>query len=215
MKFADRAEAGRLLAQALIKEPALTDRPRLVAALPRGGVVVGAEVATILNLPLEVLVTRKIGAPGQPEAAIGAVAQDGTVLLDENLIAWAGISRVYLEAERQRQLAEIQRRLRLLRGERPPVDWRGREVIIVDDGIATGFTMRAAIRGLRAEGAAAICLAVPVAPADAMDMMSKEADRLVVLYTPVEFYAVGQFYDDFGQIEDSQVQELLSRLSHA
>lgn len=210
MLFADRIDAGRRLAEALRKEPPSTEKPRLVGALPRGGVVVGAEVAAGLGLPLEVLVARKIGAPGQPEVAIGAVAWDGTMLLNEGLIGWAGIPRAYVEAEGRRQAAETGRLLRGLRGERPLPQWRDREVIVVDDGIATGFTVRAAVRALRNEGAAAVWVAVPVAPSEVRDELAKEVDRLVVLYTPEYFRAVGEFYEDFGQVEEEEVRRLLA-----
>ncbi|MGE5549124.1 MAG: phosphoribosyltransferase [Bacteroidota bacterium] len=210
MVFRDRAEAGRLLAAAIGKQTALTAGPRLVVGLPRGGVVVGAEVAAVLGLPLEIMVTRKIGAPYQPEAAIGAVTQDGALILDEELVARVRISRDYIEAERARQVAEIERRLAILRGDRPPVAWHGREVVLVDDGIATGFTIRAAVNGLRAEGVAAIWLAVPVASREAAASLRRIVDRFTALLVPEDFIAVGQFYEDFREIEEEEIQILLS-----
>lgn len=208
--FRDRSDAGRQLAELLAKEGPLTDYPRVVAALPRGGVLVGAEIARTMHLPLEVLVTRKIGAPGQPEVAIGAVTQDGTVLLNRPLIQQAGITEAYIQGEALRQRQEISRRLDIWRGSEPPVDWRGREVLLVDDGIATGFTVRAAIDGLRSAGAAAIWLAVPVAAEDTAAALSREVDRLTVLLTPDDFYAVGEFYQDFDQIDDEEVARALA-----
>ncbi|MGE5598085.1 MAG: phosphoribosyltransferase, partial [Bacteroidota bacterium] len=179
-------------------------------ALPRGGVLVGAEIARKLHLPLDILVTRKIGAPFQPEVAIGAVTQDGAVLLHEKLIKNGGITSAYVQAEAARQRQEIARRLAVLRGKRPLPDWQGREVLLVDDGIATGFTVRAAIHGLRAAGAAAVWLAVPVAARDTMEALSREVDRSTVLLAPDDFYAVGQFYRDFRQIEDEEVEQALA-----
>lgn len=208
--FDDRRDAGRQLAALLAQEKSLTDHPRVVAALPRGGVLVGAEIARKLHLPLDILVTRKIGAPFQPEVAIGAVTQDGAVLLHEKLIKNGGISSAYVQAEAARQRQEIARRLAVLRGNRPLPDWQGREVLLVDDGIATGFTVRAAIHGLRAAGAAAVWLAVPVAARDTMEALSREVDRSTVLLAPDDFYAVGQFYRDFRQIEDEEVEQALA-----
>ncbi|MGQ9778378.1 MAG: phosphoribosyltransferase [Bacillota bacterium] len=214
MRFVDRIDAGRRLAEALRKEPPSTEKPRLVGALPRGGVVVGAQVAAALGLPLEVLVARKIGAPGQPEVAIGAVAWDGTMLLNEELIERAGIPRSYVEAEGRRQAAEIERLLgRFLKG-RPLPSWRDREVIVVDDGIATGYTVRAAVRALRKAGAAAVWVAAPVAPQEVRDELAKELDRLIILHLPAYFWAVGEFYERFDQVEEEEVSRLLD-LYHA
>ncbi|NLG84730.1 MAG: phosphoribosyltransferase [Firmicutes bacterium] len=209
MFFADRIEAGRRLAEALRKEPPSTEKPRVIGALPRGGVVVGAEVAATIGLPLEVLVARKIGAPGQPEVAIGAVAWDGTTLLNEELIRRAGVPQSYIEAETRRQAAEAVRLTERFRRGRPLPCWREKEVIVVDDGIATGYTVRAAVHALRGAGAAAVWVAAPVAPQEVRYELASEVDRLIVLHLPPYFWAVGEFYERFDQVEEEEVVRLL------
>jgi putative phosphoribosyl transferase len=208
--FEDRVDAGRRLAERL--ETYRAERP-VVLGLPRGGVVVAYEIARALGAPLDVLVARKLGAPGHPELGIGAVV-DGDhpqSVVDERAMKRIGVSAGYLEGEIARQLTEVRRRNALLRAGRPPVDLGDRTVIVVDDGIATGGTVRAALRGVRRAHPRRVVLAVPVAPPDAVAALGREADVVVCLETPQHFHAVGQFYRDFRQTTDDEVIELLGR----
>jgi len=204
--FADRREGGARLAVALAE---LAGDDAVVLAIPRGGVVVGAEVAKALRAPLDVVIPRKVGAPGNPELGLGAVAP-GVRVLDERLIREIGVSPDYLEREIARQEAEIERRHGAYRSGRPPVDVKGKVAIVVDDGIATGGTAAAALRWARSQGAREVALAVPVAPRQAIAWLSNEADRVVVLATPEPFYAVGQWYRDFDQVGDDEVVAVLA-----
>ncbi|MEW6031903.1 MAG: phosphoribosyltransferase [Bacillota bacterium] len=208
MLFSDRRDAGRRLAKELARA-SLPDP--VVLGIPRGGVIVADEVARTLGAPLDLVIPRKIGAPGNPELAIGAVAQDGTLVADEALVKALGVSQRYLEAETQRQRAEIERRLSLYRQGRPAVDLAGASAIVVDDGIATGATVLAALRGVRAQGPARLVLAVPVAPPDTLERLRAETDEIVCLATPEPFYAVGQFYRHFEQTSDEEVFEIMER----
>jgi putative phosphoribosyl transferase len=203
--FTDRHDAGRRLAVAVA---ALRLAEPVILALPRGGVPVAHEVAKALRAPLDLLIVRKIGAPGHAEYGIGAVVDgdEPQVLLNDE----AAVSQDYLAAETRRQLAEIERRRVAYLGNRPPIPLSGRNVVVVDDGIATGGTVRAALRALRKTGAKSITLAVPVAPADAIASLREEADALICLATPDPFYAVSQHYADFEQISDEEVVRLLS-----
>ena len=203
----NRVEAGKQLAQTLntVSENAI------VLAVPRGGVVVGYEVAKSLGIPLDVIVTKKIGAPENPELAIGAVAEDGTFILDEDLARRLYVPKEYINEEVERMRQEIQRRLVRYRGNVPYPSLKGREVIIVDDGVATGSTLKAALRLLRHKGAKTVTVAVPVGPPDTIQELEKLADRVVVLQTPEPFYAIGQFYVDFTQTDDEEVAELLKQ----
>ncbi len=208
MLFNDRRDAGRRLAKSL----AARDAPNpVVLGIPRGGVVVAFEVSRALGTPLDVVIPRKIGAPGNPELAIGAVAQDGTLVVDQALVKALGVSEGYLDEEAARQKAEIGRRLSLYRQGAPAIRLQGATVIVVDDGIATGATVLAALRGLRSDGPASLVLAVPVAPPDTLDRLAAEADDVVCLAAPEPFYAVGQFYRHFDQTSDEEVVDLLSR----
>ena len=206
--FVDRADAGRRLAERLAR---YRDEDPIVLALPRGGVPVGAEVARALGAPLDVFVSRKLGAPGQPELGIGAVAQGGTRILNKDIVEQIGIPQEYLEEVTRRELAEVNRRLRLLRGERPKPEIRDRTAILVDDGLATGVTARAAVRALRERGPRRLVLAVPVCPPRTARLLAPEVDDLLCLHTPQDFYAVGLWYRDFEQTTDEEVIELLER----
>ncbi len=202
--FRDRADAGRQLAAALRR---FRDAEPLILALPRGGVPVGFEVAKALAATLDVLLVRKIGAPGQGELALGAVVDGGDpqLVLNDDIVASAVPPAGYIETAKQRELAEIERRRRIYRGEEPAAEVSGRTVIVVDDGIATGATMKAALRGLRRNGPRRLVLAVPVAPADTLEELAAECDEIVCLSTPAPLYAIGAHYADFTQTSDDEV----------
>jgi putative phosphoribosyl transferase len=207
--FRDRREAGVALARRLA---GLELADPVVLALPRGGVPVAVEVARELHAPLDLLLVRKIGAPMQPELAVAAIV-DGAqhdLVVDDETLAWSGATREYVDAEAQRQLVEIERRRRLYLGAREPVEIAGRTAIVVDDGIATGTTVRAALKALRRRHPARLVLAVPVAPREAVAELGPEVDQLVCLETPQWFRAVGAHYDDFTQVEDDEVVALLA-----
>src|SRR5262245_45205664 len=207
MIFADRVEAGERLGDALRH---LADSDPVVLAIPRGGVIVGEAVARTLDAPLDVVVPRKVGAPGNPELAIGAVAP-GIRVLDRRMVGGLGVSDAYLEREIAEQEVEIERRQQAYRQGRPPQPLRGRVAIVVDDGVATGSTAVAALRWARTQDAEGVVLAVPVAPPQSLERLRAEADELVVLETPSPFFAVGEWYRDFDQISDRQVVDALAR----
>jgi predicted phosphoribosyltransferase len=204
MVFRDRRDAGRRLARALDH---LRARQPVVLAIPRGGVVIGHEVAAYLGAPLAVVVPRKVRSFYNPELAVGAVAEDGAVFLDEELSR--GLSRDYLEQEIAVQRAEIARRIQVYRRGEPLPPLEGRTAIVVDDGIATGATMIAALRAVRTRGPAWLVAAVPVAPPESVALLARDADEVVCLSTPALFHAVGQFYEDFAQVDDDEVARLL------
>jgi len=206
MTFRDRREAGRALAEAL---DGYRPRRPFVLAIPRGGIVVGYEVARALDAPLDVIVPRKLRAPYNPELAIGAVAHDGSVYYDSPLVGTLKIPEDYLKDEIAFQMEEIKRRLAAYRGDRPLPVLEGRVAIVVDDGIATGSTMIAALRAVRAMHPTTTVAAVPVAPPEGCESLRAEADDVICLYTPIMFYAVGQFYEDFGQTSDEEAIALL------
>lgn len=208
--FRSRSDAGRRLALALMR---FKEAQPVVLALPRGGVPVGFEIAEKLDAPLDVVLVRKLGAPGLEELAIGAIAE-GTPpeqVLDSETIAELDVPRNYLEGEIARQTREIERRRLAYRGDRPPIDIRAGTAIVVDDGIATGATMRAALRALRRQHPARLVMAVPVAPPSALEAMRGEADELVCLMAPEPFGAISPFYEEFHQLRDEEVTDLMSR----
>jgi putative phosphoribosyl transferase len=204
--FTDRIDAGKRLALAL-KD--FSGKNGVVLGIPRGGVVVGYMIAKALNLPLDVIIPRKIGAPDNPELAIGAVAEDGTAILDGNLIKYLGVSQEYVTEETERQKQEIVRRLKLYRQDTSYLNLRGLDVIVVDDGIATGSTMKAALASVKNRGAASITVAVPVGPPSTIEELKKMSDRVVCPYKPEFFQAIGEFYADFSQTSDEEVLRLL------
>lgn len=203
--FRDRVEAGDRLADALAH---LAEDPVVVLAIPRGGVEVGAEIARRWSWPLDIAIPRKIGAPGNPELALGAIAP-GVRVLSDALIRRLRVSDEYLEREIQEQEEEIERRANVFRGGRAPALVAGGVAVVVDDGVATGSTAIASLRWARAQGAARVVLAVPVAPREAIPMLEREADEIVCLEVPEPFYAVGQWYERFNQMSDEEVVALL------
>jgi putative phosphoribosyl transferase len=205
--FADRIDAGERLAKGLAH---LAGSECVVLAIPRGGVIVGEVIARELGAPLDVVVPRKIGAPGNPELAIGAVAP-GIRVLDPRMVGALGVTDRYLDREIAEQEAEIERRQRAYRGGRPPQPVEGCVAIVVDDGVATGSTAVAALRWARARGAERVVLAVPVTPPQSLERLRAEADEVVVLETPQQFLAVGEWYRDFDQTTDEQVVSALAR----
>ena len=207
-RFQDRTEAGKILA-GLLQSYAHRADVR-VLALPRGGVPVAFEVAQALHAPLDVFVVRKLGVPGHEELAMGAIASGGVQVLNEDVVAQLGLSTAAIEAVAVRERRELQRRERLYRNQRPAPGVRGCTVILVDDGIATGATMRAAIRALRQLQAGRIVVAAPTMAWSTAQEMRAEADDCVAVMTPTEFYGVGQWYEDFSQTTDQEVRDLLA-----
>lgn len=209
--FYDRTEAGKLLAEQLKEYAGREDV--IVLALPRGGVVVGNEVAKALRVPLDVLIVRKLGVPGYEELAMGAIASGGIRVLNEDVLAHLSISHAALESVAAREWKELERRERAYRGDRPAPDVRGKIVLLVDDGIATGTTMRSAVEALKRQHPAKIIVAVPVAAESscAEFNIAEEEQPCVCLLTPTSFFAVGEWYEDFAQTTDDEVRELLAR----
>ncbi|MFN2566815.1 MAG: phosphoribosyltransferase [Gemmatimonadaceae bacterium] len=205
--YRDRTDAGRVLATELAE---YANRPDVVVlALPRGGVPVAFEVAAALRAPLDVFIVRKLGLPGHEEFAMGAIASGGVRVLDEDAIRVFDVSRAVIEAVTAAEQRELERRERQYRGDRPPPDVAGRTAILVDDGLATGSTMRAAVEALRREGAARVVVAVPIAPQETCDAFREIVDDIVCARTPEPFYAVGLWYQDFSQTTDAEVRSLL------
>jgi predicted phosphoribosyltransferase len=207
MIFANRVDAGRRLA---VRLEEYRSPDTIVLAIPRGGVVIGYEVARALGAPLDVTIPRKIGAPGQPELAIGAIGDD-VVVLDDRTISYLHVREEYISEEIERQKAEIERRWRLYRDDRPFPDVKGKTVLLVDDGMATGSTTLAAARAVREKNPGRLVLAVPVAPAESVARLRPEVDEIVVLETPEPFFSVGSWYSVFDQTSDEEVIDLLHR----
>jgi len=205
-RFKDRRDAGRQLAERL---QAHRGAGTVVLGIPRGGVVVAAEVARELGAELDIVVARKLGAPGEAELAIGAVAADGEKWLNQSLIAMLGITPSGLETITRREQVEAERRERTFRGERPALSLKDRTVIVVDDGLATGATAQAALRSVRRRGPGALILAVPVGARDSCRMLATEADQVICPYELVDLFAISVYYDEFSQVEDSEVQAIL------
>lgn len=206
--FRDRADAGRELARHLAGYAQRADV--VVLGLPRGGVPVAAEVAAALQVAFDVLLVRKLGVPGHPELAMGAIGPGGVRVLNATVVRSLGITDAALDEVAARETQELDRRQRLYRGELPPLALGGRVVIAVDDGLATGATMRAAVSALRVAGPARVVVAVPVGPGPTCRELAAEADEVVCVRTPVTFQAVGQWYDDFAQTTDAEIRRLLS-----
>ena len=212
-RFCDRREAGRFLARELA---AYANRPDvIVLALPRGGVPVGYEIAQALHAPLDVFLVRKLGVPGHEEYAMGAIASGGVSVLNEEVVQRLGISPYQIETVAAREQRELERRERAYRGERPPPEVSGRTVILVDDGLATGASMQAAVLALRRLQPARIVVAVPVAAPETCEQLREIADEVVCATTPEPFYAVGLWYEDFSQTSDEEVRALLAQAEEA
>ena len=211
MRFRDRMEAGQMLAERLAKYANRTDV--LVLALPRGGVPVGYEVAQALNAPLDVFVVRKLGVPGHEELAMGAIASGGVRVLNGSVVEGLRIPDDVIDAVAGQELRELERRERAYRDDRPPPDVQGRTIILVDDGIATGSTMRAAVKALRQLKVGRIVVAAPTAALSTVREMRPDVDEFVAVMTPADFAGVGQWYEDFSQTTDEDVRALLDKAS--
>ncbi len=205
--FQDRRHAGRVLAAALSRYRGRDDL--VVLALPRGGVPVAYEVAKQLSAPLDVFVVRKLGVPGYEELAMGAIASGGVLVLNQDVVKQLGLSQSVIDAVASKEREELARRERLYRGDRPPVEVGGRTVILVDDGLATGSTMRAAVTGLRERAPSRIVIGVPIADPSTCEELASAVDEIVCAVTPEPFYAVGAWYSDFSQTTDEEVRQLL------
>jgi len=209
VRFRDRVEAGRRLAAALER---YAGRPKLlVLALPRGGVPVGYQVARALNAPLDIMLVRKLGVPGHEELAMGAIAPGGIRILSDEVIAAFAVTQRDIAAIAAQQQDELDRQEETYRDGRPPPIIRDRTVVLVDDGLATGSTMRAAALAIRAQEPAHLVVAVPVAPAETCAALKREADEVICLISPEPFFAVGNWYEDFAQVDDDEVHQLLER----
>ena len=211
IKFMNRIDAGKQLAFRLKN---YKDKEGIIIiALPKGGVIIGHEIASFLNCPLDVIIIRKLGFPGNPEFAIGAISENMSIFLDENMISSHGISEEYIREEIDRQKVLIERRVNLYRKGKTLTDLRGKIVILVDDGIATGATVFVAVEWIKKQKPKRIIVAIPVGPRDTIERLSKIAE-VVVLYDPIMFGAVGEFYHSFDQVEDYQVAEIMSSYQH-
>ena len=208
MLFADRVEAGKKLAEAMLK---FKDKDVVILGIPRGGVVVANEVAKALGAPLDVVVTRKIEAPGEPEYALGAVTQEGDVIIDRQAAESLGATQEYLDDQVRKKREEVRERMERLRGNTPYPRLEGKVVVIIDDGIATGSSVGAAVMSVKKRHPKEIVVAVPVAPADAVETLAEQGAEVVCLETPGPFLAIGEFYRDFNQVEDLEVMRILAK----
>ncbi|MFC5970447.1 phosphoribosyltransferase [Halomarina salina] len=204
--FTDRTDGGERLGRLLLDRGVDAD---VVLAIPRGGLPVGRAVSDALSLPLDVVVARKLGAPGNPELAVGAVGAEGALWLNEDLLDHIGVTDGYLERERERQTSVVREKLDRYRAGRPPLDLDGKTVLVVDDGLATGATAIACVRTVRAAGADRVVVAVPVAPPETVDRLRSVADEVVAVETPGRFGAVGAFYRSFAQVSDDEARGYL------
>ncbi|MDT8385583.1 MAG: phosphoribosyltransferase [Gammaproteobacteria bacterium] len=201
--------AGQALAKALLS---YRDKPSVVVlALPRGGVPVAYEIARRLHSQLDLMLVRKLGSPGQRELAMGAIASGGIRVLNENIVSQLNVSKEMVERITAEEQSELERRETAYRGDGPRPDIKGKSIILVDDGVATGATMRAAIAALRQQNPTEIIVAVPVAPMDTLEILQMEADEVICLATPEPFIAIGRWYEDFGQVSDDEVKQTLAR----
>ena len=207
MPFRDRVEAGRRLAGALVQ---YKGKDVVVLGIPRGGVVVAKEVADALEAPLDIVVSRKIGAPGEPEFALGAVTQEGEVILDRQAADSVGASNEYLESEIREKKEEVRQRMENFRGDAPYPSLKGKVVIVVDDGIATGSSVEAAVMSIKKRDPREVVIAVPVAPPDTVESLKAGGNRVVCLEMPGMFFAIGEFYQRFDQVEDTEVKQILA-----
>lgn len=204
--FTDRAEAGRLLGESLID---LNLRRPVVLGIPRGGIITALEISKVIGGETDIVLARKLRAPFNPELAIGAVTESGASFIDKNLVNSLGVSEDYIEQEKSQELNEINRRLGMIRSFLPKSTLRGRDVVVTDDGVATGSTMQSALQSAREEKPEQLICALPVAPEETATRLADHCDRLVLLRMPITFYAVGQFYLHFDQVDDSQVIDIL------
>jgi predicted phosphoribosyltransferase len=204
--FRDRKEAGERLAKELI---GLRLKDPIVLAIPRGGVIVGVELARSLGAELDIVIARKLRVPFQTELAFGALGEDGAEVLDHHLIQRVGLSSTQIQQEQNFQREQLRQRVTRFRGDRPAVELANRSVIVTDDGIATGSTMLAALKTLRTKEPLELVVAVPVAPKHQLELIARHCDRIVCLYAPEDFMAVGQFYESFAPVEDQQVEQLM------
>lgn len=209
LPFLNRSAAGQVLANKLESYTGRDDV--VVLALPRGVVPVAVEVARALGAELDLMIVRKLGTPGQEELAMGAVASGQVRVMNRSVVESLGVSPDMIEAQARREQREVRRRELAYRGDRPPVDLEGKCVLLVDDGVATGASIRAAIQAVRSKHPASVIVAIPVAPADTLSLLREEADEVVCLVTPEPFLAIGQWYYDFTQVEDDEVQETLQK----
>ncbi|MCP8313647.1 MAG: phosphoribosyltransferase [archaeon] len=207
--FKDRKEAGKFLAEALSE---YKDKNPIVLAIPRGGVIVAYEVAKALNAHLDLIIPRKVGAPNQPELAIGAVTEDGTTILNQDILQYLRVPDEYIKEEVKNQVEEIKRRMKKYLEDKLRLSIEGKVTILVDDGVATGATIKAAIASIRKRKPALIVLAIPVGPPDTIEELRREVDEVICLMTPEPFFAIGQFYKSFEQTSDEEVIEILNKL---
>ncbi len=205
--YPNRNAAGKLLAERLTT---IAGREAIVLSLPRGGAVIGAEVAKAFNAEHDLVISRKIGAPYDPEVAIGALTQNGRLLKDDTIIDALSVTKGYLESQTRLQLKEIKRQIREFKGEKVFPDLLNKTVILVDDGLATGFTMEAAVEFIKSQGPSRIIVAVPVGSAEAISRLNQKVDQVVCPLIPEKFRAVGQFYQDFHQVNDEEIKKLFN-----